>query len=272
MYKTMAPKKSSSVVNSVPVVEVKPDDVNKIKSVDNLTVLDQPPVVKKVKKSKKEAKSVVEPPVVEIEKPKLLPPEPEVVPLPEPPQQLEIESNIEELDENVEECADENVNEVKKRMRRVVNKKSFYDDFESFVDQVNNFLESVKNEKGTKNAKNLIVKKLKQLQNDSYKLLRIKNLFSEKKSGGDVNSGFMKPIKISPDLATFFQSNPEEPMTRVQVTKKLCQYIKEKDLQNPEDRREIIPDDKLKSLFNLGSEKLTYYSMQKQIQQHIYKI
>jgi upstream activation factor subunit UAF30 len=83
----------------------------------------------------------------------------------------------------------------------------------------------------------------------------------------------MKPIKISGDLATFLETNPEEPITRVHVTKKLCQYIKEKDLQNPKDRREIIPDEKLKNLFNMiPDEKLTYYSMQKQIQQHIFKI
>lgn len=263
----MAPKKSTSVVvPSVPVVEIKQEELNKIKTEKEI-----PLVVPKVKKVKKVKKVEIEQPI--IEKPVIVKTPPQII---VEPQEIEIESNIEELNE--EEVVNEDTEntgeniEVKKRVRRAVNKESFYHDFESFVEQVNSFLELVKNEKGIKNTKSVIVKKLKQLQNDSYKLLRIKSLFADKKPGADVNSGFMKPIKISGDLASFFQSNPEEPMTRVQVTKKLCQYIKENDLQNPEDRREILPDDKLKSLFNLGGEKLTYYSMQKQIQQHIYKI
>ena len=82
----------------------------------------------------------------------------------------------------------------------------------------------------------------------------------------------MKHIKINKDLSLFLEANPEELITRVFVTKKLCQYIKEKDLQNPAGQREILLDDNLQKLFNTGDKKLTYYSMQKQIQQHFYKI
>lgn len=96
----------------------------------------------------------------------------------------------------------------------------------------------------------------------------------DKKPKTESNSGFMKPIKISADLASFLETSSDEPITRVHVTKKLCQYIKENDLQNPSDRREILPDEKLTSLFRLDDQnyKLTYYSMQKAIQQHIFKI
>jgi chromatin remodeling complex protein RSC6 len=257
-------KKAQTITSQpIPVQEVRKDEIEKVKQVETIKTIETvPKKTKKVKKVKEVTEPVVTEPVVT---------EP-VVEEPVVTEPVVEEPVVEELDENVEEL-DENVAlDVKKRNRRVVNKANFYDDFESFIEQLNTFFEQIKNEKGIKNAKNAISKKAKQLQNDSYKLLKIKNLHADKKPKLENNSGFMKPIKISEDLANFLETNPEEPITRVHVTKKLCQYIKEKDLQNPEDRREIIPDDKLKSLFKLGSEKLTYYSMQKQIQQHIFKI
>jgi chromatin remodeling complex protein RSC6 len=66
---------------------------------------------------------------------------------------------------------------------------------------------------------------------------------------------------------------PEEDITRVLITQKLCKYIKEKELQNPSDKREIIPDETFKKLFSIDNndEKLTFYSIQKKVQSHIYK-
>jgi chromatin remodeling complex protein RSC6 len=255
-------KKTQTIVSTsqpVPVQEIKQEELEKVKLVE--TVKAAEPKKKKTTKATK----VVEPVVV------VTTPAP-VAPV--APVAAEAELDLTEVDENAE-VVEEVVAEVKdkKRNRRVVNKESFYNDFEAFVEQFNGFLETIKIEKGTKNSKTLMGKKLKQLQNDSYKLLKIKYLRDENKPKTENNSGFMKPIKISNDLASFLETNAEEPITRVHVTKKLCQYIKEKDLQNPADRREIVPDLKLKALFNmLPDEKLTYYSMQKQIQQHIFKI
>jgi upstream activation factor subunit UAF30 len=250
-------KKTQTIVSTsqpVPVQEIKQEELEKVKLVE--TVKTAEPKKKKTTKATK----VVEPVVVVTPAP--------VAPV--APVAAEPELDLTEVDENaeiVEEVKD------KKRNRRVVNKESFYNDFEAFVEQFNGFLETIKVEKGTKNSKTVMSKKLKQLQNDSYKLLKIKYLRDENKPKTENNSGFMKPIKISNDLASFLETNAEDPITRVHVTKKLCQYIKEKDLQNPADRREIVPDQKLKALFNmLPDEKLTYYSMQKQIQQHIFKI
>jgi chromatin remodeling complex protein RSC6 len=247
-------KKTQTIVSTsqpVPVQEIKQEELEKVKLVE--TVKTAEPKKKKTTKATK----VVEPVVVVTPAP--------VAPV--APVAAEPELDLTEVDENAEIVED------KKRNRRVVNKESFYNDFEAFVEQFNGFLETIKVEKGTKNSKTVMSKKLKQLQNDSYKLLKIKYLRDENKPKTENNSGFMKPIKISNDLASFLETNAEDPITRVHVTKKLCQYIKEKDLQNPADRREIVPDQKLKALFNmLPDEKLTYYSMQKQIQQHIFKI
>lgn len=45
----------------------------------------------------------------------------------------------------------------------------------------------------------------------------------------------------------------EKELPRTEVTKLMWKYIKEKDLQNPDNRREIVCDKKLKSLFNVDS-------------------
>ena len=115
---------------------------------------------------------------------------------------------------------------------------------------------------------------LKSLKQDTQKLLRVRNTSNVNRN----TSGFMKPVNISDELRKFIdlkESENEEPITRVLITQKLCQYIKEKNLQKPEDKREILPDDGLKKLFNITpdeTEKLTYYSMQKKVQSHIFKI
>jgi hypothetical protein len=52
-----------------------------------------------------------------------------------------------------------------------------------------------------------------------------------------------------------------------QVVKKLWDYIKANDLQNPKDRRKIIMDDKLKTIFKPP---LTMLNMNKQLSKHVF--
>lgn len=265
-------KKSTTMMTTsqpVPVQEIKREELEKVVKQVDLPNVDLPKTIDPEKKKKRSSSKVkqVETPVIV---------EPEVITKLEEP--TIIEENVEVIEENVVEepvLESENMTDDskdKKRNRRIISKENYYKDFESFLEIFNNFVENCKTEKGTKNQKTGLMKKLKQLQNDSYKLLKIKYMRDDKKPKSENNSGFMKPIKISSDLAQFLETDPNEPITRVHVTKKLCQYIKEKDLQNPQDRREIVPDNKLKNLFNMGDEKLTYYSMQKHIQQHIFKV
>ena len=63
-------------------------------------------------------------------------------------------------------------------------------------------------------------------------------------------SKFMQPMKISEELAEVVGKGP---MPRTEVTKKLWAYIKSKKLQNPTNRRNIVPDEKLAKVF--GSKK-----------------
>jgi upstream activation factor subunit UAF30 len=78
------------------------------------------------------------------------------------------------------------------------------------------------------------------------------------------NSALMKPVKPSAELAKVVGS---EPLPRSEVMKKVWDYIKSNNLQNPENKREIIADDKLQPVF--GSKKLDLFQMTKAINQHL---
>mmetsp|Transcript_53 Transcript_53/g.56 ORF Transcript_53/g.56 Transcript_53/m.56 type:complete len:97 (-) Transcript_53:183-473(-) len=69
--------------------------------------------------------------------------------------------------------------------------------------------------------------------------------------------------KISDELAEIVGA---EQMSRPQVVKHLWIYIKDKDLQNPENKREILCDDKLKSLFEC--DKISMFQMNKVLGKH----
>ena len=86
------------------------------------------------------------------------------------------------------------------------------------------------------------------------------------------NSVFLQPSKISPALAKFCGVTAETMISRTDATRKIAAYIKEHNLQNPENRREILSDATLISLFTLTSEdKLNYFNLQRYIKPHFIK-
>jgi upstream activation factor subunit UAF30 len=84
----------------------------------------------------------------------------------------------------------------------------------------------------------------------------------KKRRGG----GLSAVKEISDDLATFLGKGKQ--MARTEVVKALWVYIKEQNLQNPQDKREIILDDKMKSLFHV--DKFTMFTMNKYVGSHIH--
>jgi upstream activation factor subunit UAF30 len=99
----------------------------------------------------------------------------------------------------------------------------------------------------------------------------------KKKSGrtNNKNSGFLKPVPISKEMAKFTGWNQDELRSRVEVTKYICDYISQHDLQNPEDRRQIRPDTRLQKLLGFNPKKskepLRYYSLQTHLKHHFPK-
>ena len=79
------------------------------------------------------------------------------------------------------------------------------------------------------------------------------------------NSKFMQPMNISDDLAAVVGKGP---MPRTQVTKKIWAYIKKHDRQDPENRRNIIPDEKLAKVFG-GKKAINMFEMTKKVNKHL---
>ena len=77
-------------------------------------------------------------------------------------------------------------------------------------------------------------------------------------------TGFNKPLTPSPELAAVIGSTP---MPRTEVTKKIWEYIKANNLQDPENKRNINADAKLKPIF--GKPQVTMFEMTKLLSAHI---
>ena len=81
-------------------------------------------------------------------------------------------------------------------------------------------------------------------------------------------TGLSVKKEISKDLAKFLGRDPTELVARTDVVKGMWDYIKAKELQNPENKREIILDDKMKKVF--GCDSFTMFTMNKYIGAHIH--
>jgi chromatin remodeling complex protein RSC6 len=79
----------------------------------------------------------------------------------------------------------------------------------------------------------------------------------KKASAGNANA-LQKPLQPSKELAAVIGSAP---LARGQVVSKMWEYIRSHNLQNPENRREILADDKLRKVF--GKDKVTMFEMNK---------
>lgn len=83
-------------------------------------------------------------------------------------------------------------------------------------------------------------------------------------------SGFAKPCLVSDDLCEFLGKPKGTEMARTSVTKFVTDYIKDNNLQNPENKKEIICDQALKKIISLepGEGPLTYFNIQRFMKHH----
>jgi len=85
-------------------------------------------------------------------------------------------------------------------------------------------------------------------------------------------SGFVKPTRISDELASFLSKPSGTEMARTDVTRDINKYIREHGLQDKENGRKINPDSKLSSLLKVGKEEtLTYFNLQRYMSPHFAK-
>uniref|UniRef100_A0A6C0E346 DM2 domain-containing protein n=1 Tax=viral metagenome TaxID=1070528 RepID=A0A6C0E346_9ZZZZ len=94
----------------------------------------------------------------------------------------------------------------------------------------------------------------------------------KRKTGNRTPSGFVKPTKISDELANFLEKPLGAEMARTDVTREINKYIRAHNLQDKENGRKINPDTKLSSLLKLkNTDELTYFNLQKYMSPHFAK-
>jgi chromatin remodeling complex protein RSC6 len=86
----------------------------------------------------------------------------------------------------------------------------------------------------------------------------------EKEASAGKTSALQKPLQPLEELAAVVGSHP---LARGQVVSKMWEYIRLHNLQNPENRREILTDDKLRRIF--GKDKVTMFEMNKHLTGHL---
>jgi len=79
------------------------------------------------------------------------------------------------------------------------------------------------------------------------------------------NPALLKPMNLSAELEAVVGKGP---MPRGQVVKKMWEYIKENNLQNPTNKRNIFADDKLRPIFG-GKNEVTMFEMTKLASAHM---
>src|SRR5215207_2495724 len=79
------------------------------------------------------------------------------------------------------------------------------------------------------------------------------------------NAAFMRAMTPSAQLGTVVGTAP---LPRTEVTKKLWQYIKRKDLQDAKNRRQINADENLKPIFG-GKSSVSMFEMTKLVNKHL---
>ena len=78
------------------------------------------------------------------------------------------------------------------------------------------------------------------------------------------NPAFMKALTPSPELAAIVGS---QPLPRTEVTKRVWDYIKARNLQNPANKRNILCDDALKAV--MGKDEVTMFEMTGLVGRHL---
>lgn len=79
------------------------------------------------------------------------------------------------------------------------------------------------------------------------------------------NAALLRPLELDESLEAVVGKGP---MSRGEVVKKIWDYIKKHDLQNPQNKRNILADDKLKVLFG-GKGEVTMFEMTKLVSGHM---
>ena len=130
------------------------------------------------------------------------------------------------------------------------------------LQQLSNLFASLKSD--FKTLEKTVNRELKAAQKSSSKRRRV--------SGTRQPSGFVKPTRISDELATFLGKTIGSEMARTEVSKEINQYIRANSLQDKQNGRRIHPDAPLTKLLQVQKgDELTYFNLQRYMKHHFIK-
>jgi chromatin remodeling complex protein RSC6 len=108
--------------------------------------------------------------------------------------------------------------------------------------------------------------------NREIKIAQKQSSKRKRKAGNRAPSGFVKPTRISDELAKFLDKPVGSEMARTEVTREINKYIIAHKLQDEENGRKINADSKLTTLLKLEkTDELTYFNLQKYMSCHFAK-
>lgn len=135
-------------------------------------------------------------------------------------------------------------------------------EFNAKLQQLISLFSTVKND--FKTLEKAVTREMKNAQKLSSKKRR--------NNGNRKPSGFIKPTRISDELAAFLGKNIGTEMARTEVSKEINCYIQTHGLQDKSNGRKINPDAKLTQLLKINTEdELTYFNLQRFMKHHFIK-
>jgi len=147
-----------------------------------------------------------------------------------------------------------------------VNPTPYLEEFTSLVGELDTALTAIREIKSR-------LQKLEKVVHRDHKVTSKKLNGKRSRKPRDPNapkSGFAKPGPVSPEMRKFLgMKQGDDLISRTDVTKRIHEYCKAKDLQNPADKRQINADAPLRKLLKMSKEdELTFFNLQKFMKVH----
>ena len=90
-------------------------------------------------------------------------------------------------------------------------------------------------------------------------------------SKATLETGFAKPSPVTDELCAFMQKPLGSQIARTEATEYIIQYIRTHKLQDMKNRKKIIPNEALLKLLAAPAAELTYFNLQKYLNDHFSK-